>query len=349
MIPATAFLHLQLPQGETAETSLIVTASNASVEISQRVNSVDIQDPHPGEVLLSARKTAVISDNAYEDAIFSFNCSTTAVEIKSGHSKFELDALAPEQFPHMEANSSEWADLSMRSSDLRYLITQTEYAMSKTSDPRDYLKGILLSVEGENMVAVATDGHRLAQCSIKHQGESPAGRRAVLPAPAIKEIKGMASPDGDEMISMRVDEKLIVAETANIKIMAKVYEEKRYPDYNRVMPSDFAYTVAVDSEELRRALATMKVVDNALAVIEMEKGTLRIKSKSEQEKVQIEQETDYAGEKFRVGVNHEYLAQVFGVIDSKEAIFQFKDANSAMLITEKDGCNARHVVMPLRM
>ena len=351
LIPATGFLHfrLQAADGKDAVKSLAVKASNATVEISQQVDDAVVQDPGKGEALVSARKMGLICDNSDESTSFSFNCSDDLAEISSGHSKFELGALSPEQFPHMETNFNGGMDFSVRSADLLYLIKQTEYAMSKPGDPRDYLKGILLAVEGEDMIAVATDGHRLAHCSVKHKGGDSAPRRVVLPALAIRELKAMATSGEDETVSMLADERLVVAENDRMKITVKVYEEKKYPDYSRVMPGDLAYRAAVDSDEFRKALAKMKVVDSTLAVIELEKGALKIHSKSEQEKVHIEQAADYTGEKFTVGVNYEYLAQVFGVIESDKAVFEFKDANSAMLITEKDGNNAKHVVMPLRL
>ena len=351
LIPATAFLHfkLQQPGGENATKAVLVKASNSTVEISQRVDAVDIQDSNQSEALIAARKISLICDNSDETTPFSFKCSDDLVEITSAHSKFELGALPPEQFPHMETNAGEGMDFSVSSADLRYLIKQTEYAMSSPNDSRDYLKGILLTVEGETMAAVATDGHRLAHCSVKYRGANSPGRRVVLPALAIREIKGMTTLDDDEMIPILADERLAVVETDRMKIMAKLYEEKKYPDYTRVMPIDFAYKVAVDSDEFRRALTQMKVVDNTFAVIELEKGALRINSKSGQEKVQIQHSVDYAGEKFSVGINYEYLAHVFNIIESKQALFEFKDANSAMLVSEKDGNNAKHVVMPLRL
>jgi DNA polymerase-3 subunit beta len=62
----------------------------------------------------------------------------------------------------------------------RHLLAQTQYSMA-TQDVRYYLNGLLLLVEGSELRAVATDGHRLAYASMPLAETLPRGEGRKLP------------------------------------------------------------------------------------------------------------------------------------------------------------------------
>src|SRR4051812_2621346 len=97
---------------------------------------------------------------------------TGQMQLRSGRSRFMLQALSESDFPDLAAGEMQ-VSFALPAQDLKRLIEETQFAIS-TEETRYYLNGIYLhtiEVEGETKLrAVATDGHRLA--------------RIAMPAPA---------------------------------------------------------------------------------------------------------------------------------------------------------------------
>jgi DNA polymerase-3 subunit beta len=111
--------------------------------------------------------------------------------ITSGHSRFALQTLAPEDFPDL-ATGELTQKFELQAKDLKRLIDKTRFAIS-TEETRYYLNGIYLHTANRGKTpmlrAVATDGHRLAQAEL----ESPKGAAGmparVIPTSNDKDLK----------------------------------------------------------------------------------------------------------------------------------------------------------------
>src|SRR5215210_5672301 len=90
------------------------------------------------------------------------------MQIRSGRSRFMLQALPESDFPDLAAGEMPFK-FSLPPADLRRLIDKTQFAIS-TEETRYYLNGIFfhtIETGGTTMLrAVATDGHRLARVEI---------------------------------------------------------------------------------------------------------------------------------------------------------------------------------------
>ena len=98
--------------------------------------------------------------------------------LRSGRSRFYLQALPASDFPDLTSGSSRTAS-RCPSLELKRLIENTQFAIS-TEETRYYLNGIYLhTIDADGTAklrAVATDGHRLARV------ETPAPRaRSACP------------------------------------------------------------------------------------------------------------------------------------------------------------------------
>ena len=101
--------------------------------------------------------------------------------LTSGHSRFALQTLPPEDFPDLAAGELNHK-FDIAASDLKRLIDKTRFAIS-TEETRYYLNGIYLhaATRGKEATlrAVATDGHRLAQAELA----APKGADGMPAAP----------------------------------------------------------------------------------------------------------------------------------------------------------------------
>ncbi|WP_458351675.1 DNA polymerase III subunit beta family protein, partial [Klebsiella variicola] len=83
-------------------------------------------------------------------------------------------------------------------SKLRRLIDRTSFAMAQ-QDVRYYLNGMLLEVNGGTLRSVATDGHRLAMCSLDAQIPSQDRHQVIVPRKGILELARLLTEQDGEV------------------------------------------------------------------------------------------------------------------------------------------------------
>ncbi len=339
-IPAAA--HLLFRQLDDAVT---ITATDLEIEMVYRIKGHAMSEP--GEAMVSAHKLASISTISDENDVISLICSENQTEIEGTNSHFKLASLPPDQFPNLEDPSDAATRFEVRGDDLHHLLAKTDFSMAQ-GDARYYLNGMLLAIEGENLLAVATDGHRLAVCRLGNKSKAEKEARVILPRRAVQELK-RTLPQTEEMVSISAGEKQICVRFGVITMTTKLLEGSKYPDYKRVMPDDFAHVISLNNEALRQTLGKAKVVEEGATRFCFSENKLKVISRSDQDEAEVEQEIEYTGQAFEVGFNPQYLWDVLGAIESEQVLFEFKDPNSAVQIRESDSEAAKYIVMPLRL
>ena len=339
ILAANFFLLRQTDSGVS------LTASDGETEMTYLLGGIQMSEPRAA--LISASKLLVISTNFSEDAVISIDCSDEKALIKAGSSHFKLGTLGAEQFPLMEEQEKEQQQISLRADDLRYLIEKTDFSMAQ-GDARYYLNGMLLSCEGDSLLAVATDGHRMAVC--KSQQKEPLAQEpnVILPRRGVLELKRLL-PQSEEAVSIGIGQKQLSIRFGVVTLRLKLFEADKYPDYKRVMPSDFENSVRLETGMFRQMLARTQVVENDATQVCFGPNQLRVTSQSDQDEAETENEIEYSGKKTEIGFNRKYLLEVLNVIDSEHLLFEFKDSGSAVQLREADSEAAKYIVMPLRL
>ena len=135
-------------------------------------------------------------------------------------------------------------------------------------------------------------------------------------------------------------------------LTTKVIDGK-FPDYQRVIPSNYEKEITLDRDELQRALQRAAILSNEKfrgVRWMLTKDSLRIScSNNEQEEAQEEMEIVFTGEPLDVGFNVTYLLDVLNNVPPGNVICSFGDANSSMLVTLPGRDDFRYVVMPMRI
>src|SRR5690606_18474355 len=148
---------------------LSLTGTDLEVELVGRVALEDTSEP--GEITVPARKLMDICKSLPADALISVRLDEQKVVIKSGRSRFSLSTLPANDFPAVEEGPGS-LNFSVNQGKLRRVVERSGFAMAQ-QDVRYYLNGMLLEVSNGLLRAVATDGHRLAMCSMEAGIEQP--------------------------------------------------------------------------------------------------------------------------------------------------------------------------------
>ena len=126
------------------------------------VARVALSQPHePGATTVPARKFFDICRGLPEGAEIAVTLESERMLVRSGRSRFSLSTLR-------RRNPDDWqseVEFTLPQATLKRLIEATQFSMAH-QDVRYYLNGMLFETEGEELRTVATDGHRLAVCSM---------------------------------------------------------------------------------------------------------------------------------------------------------------------------------------
>jgi DNA polymerase III subunit beta len=273
--------------------------------------------------------------------------------LRSGRSKFNLQALPESDFPDITAGEMPHR-FTLPAKELHRLIEKTQFAIS-TEETRYYLNGIYLhamEVDGKSVLrAVATDGHRLARV------ETPAPEGAmgmpgvIVPRKAVSEIQKLLE-DGESEVAVELSATKIRVAVGATVLTSKLIDGT-FPDYQRVIPSGNDKRLTVDRAAFRASVDRVSTIssERGRAVkLAMADGHLTLSvSNPDSGSATEEVEVDYDAAPIDIGFNARYLLDITDQLDGDTALFKLADPGSPTVIQDREGASALYVLMPMRV
>ena len=302
-----------------------------------------------GAVTVGARKLQEILRSLPDTTEVSLVLEDKRLLVRGGKSRFSLQTLPADDFPRMTVNEGETKQFSMSQKAFRQLISKTQYSMA-AQDVRYYLNGLLLLVEGKELRAVATDGHRLAYASVEIDTDLPR-QEMILPRKTVLELNRLLL-DNDDALNITLTPNQVRFAFGSVVLVSKLIDGK-FPDYERVVPATLKNHMKVGRQTLMQAMQRAAILTNekfrGVRVVLGENSLKLIAANAEQEEAVEEIEVDYTGDVIDVGFNVGYLLDVLNNIHTEEIQWSFNDASSSALITVPGNDRFKYVVMPMRI
>jgi DNA polymerase-3 subunit beta len=329
---------------------LSLTGTDLEVELVGRIQ-LAVAGEESGEVTVPARKLLDICKSLPEGSDIKFSAKENKVAVRSGSSRFTLSTLPAREFPNVE-NSIGTHQLTLKQGQLKRLIDRTGFAMAQ-QDVRYYLNGMLWELDSKQLRVVATDGHRLAMCTLKDKisvtGEG--GVQMILPRKGVLELARLLVDDEAE-IQINIGSNHIRATTGDFSFTSKLVDGK-FPDYEKVVPRSPTNILKGSRQELRQAFTRTAILSNEKfrgVRLKLTANTLDIVANNpEQEEAEETVPVDYSGETLEIGFNVSYLLDVLGVLSGDQIKLSLADPNSSALLEESDEGDSLYVVMPMRL
>jgi len=328
--------------------SLSITGTDLEVELVGRV-ALEKSPTAGGELTLPAKKLADICKSLPEGCEIEISQDDQRVIVRSGRSRFTLSTLAPTDFPAIEDNP-DGRRFSIKQGDLKRLIDRTSFAMAQ-QDVRYYLNGMLWEIQGNQFRVVATDGHRLAICTLAADTDGADKVQVILPRKGVMELAKLMMSDADD-VEIVIGNNHIRATTKDFTFTSKLVDGK-FPDYERVLPRTVNKTVFGGRDELRHAFSRASILSNekyrGIRLL-LSKGNLQIIANNpEQEEAEETVSVDYEGDSLEIGFNVSYLLDVLSVLSGDTVKLSLSDGNSSALLEESAESDSVYVVMPMRL
>ncbi len=330
----------------TSENSLTLTATDLEIELVSKISNIIDE---PGEITVPARKLLDICKSLPNEASIKFSVTDNKALVRSGRSRFTLTTLPANDFPALDAINSIY-EFEIPQKTLRDIIDKTAFAMAQ-QDVRYYLNGLMLEVSANYLRAVATDGHRLAYCEKETNADIADIKQVILPRKGVLELVRLLG-DTENNVKVILGSNHLQVEFDGLRLTSKLIDG-RFPDYNRVMPTNGDNVMTADRDQLRHALMRASILSNekyrGIRLL-LEKDLIKLQAQNpDQEEADIEQEVVYAGDEIEIGFNVNYMLDVLNVTNSDMVQATLKDSNSSFLLTYPDQTDCKYVIMPMRL
>ena len=328
------------------DSTLSLTGTDLEVEV---INSCKTNNAEEGETTLPARKLLDICKALPEGSNLDIQIDGERAILKSGRSRFTLSTLSAAEFPSIDALISPF-EFSVSQKTFKKLIDQTQFCMAQ-QDVRYYLNGLMLELSNDQIISVATDGHRLAFCQAKAELNPTETRQVIIPRKAVNEISRLLE-DSNEDIKISLSENHIRINFSNVIFTSKLIDGK-FPDYQQVIPQKCDNEVKSSRNNLHQAFNRTSVLSNEkYRGMRLQLGQNQLTAtvhNPEQDEAEEIIEVSYNGDEFEIGFNVAYLLDALSAIKSDEVVMQLTDSNHSCLLFGSEDVDSKYVVMPMRL
>ena len=332
---------------ETTDDGILLRATDNELEISEHVVAT-IEDA--GSITVPAHKLYDIVRRLPEGSQVSltFSEETNQVNISSGRSKFALASIAPEGFPTMAREDTPFS-FDLPADQLLMLINQTSFAAS-VEETRYNLNGIYLHAKDKMLVAVATDGHRLAMATTTLPEGAKDMPGIIIPRKTIGEVAKLAA-ENVENLHIALSANQIRFKMNEIELSSRLVDGT-YPDYEKVIPAGNDKTLEADVKALANVIERVSVVSERSRGIRLSlrENLLQVSATSVDEgSAEDELDAVYSAEEMEIGFNFRYLLDILAQIKGQNVKMLLQDGVSPVLLQDAADSSSLFVLMPMRV
>ena len=218
-------------------------------------------------------------------------------------------------------------------------------------DVRYFFNGMLLEATRGRIRAVATNGQRLAMCTVESEQNLSEDQRVIIPRKGVFELLRLIGESDDE-VQLLVSSNHFRATIGRSSLTTKLIDGV-YPDYERAIPKEGNSVFSGNRLEIREALRRTAILSNEMyrnVRLTLTQGNLQIQTNNpQQEEAEESVAVDYAGEPLEIGFNVEYLLDVLAAVAGDMVRFALSDANGAALVDGLEDGKSIYVVSPMML
>ena len=269
--------------------------------------------------------------------------------ITSGSSEFNLVTLHPDDFSLVEQIHDQ-DHVNIDSFAMKELIDLTNYAAA-TDEDRPVFTGALLEIKENEVTMVATDTHRMAVKKITIDEPATTPMRAIIPTKTLAEVSRLLPTDNPAMINIIWNRTQIVFNFESIYIISRLIEGT-YPEYEKVIPSQFDSSAVIDRREFAGAVDRVSLLakDISYNVIRYDWSESNVTLSTQNTEIGMAKEdvaVEFKGTPFTISFNGRYISDILRH-STGDNIHLFLKQNGPVVIRQDNNPNYTYVVTPVR-
>lgn len=336
--------------------AIYITTKNGQVELQGNDFELGIRLTIDGDIKKPG--TLVVGSRYFQELIRKLPGDTielykpedgNSLTITSGSSEFNLVTLHPDDFSLVEQIHDQ-DHVNIDSFTMKELIDLTNYAAA-TDEDRPVFTGALLEINENEVTMVATDTHRMAVKKITIDEPATTPMRAIIPTKTLAEVSRLLPTDNPAMINIIWNRTQIVFNFESIYIISRLIEGT-YPEYEKVIPSQFDSSAVIDRREFAGAVDRVSLLakDISYNVIRYDWSESNVTLSTQNTEIGMAKEdvaVEFKGTPFTISFNGRYISDILRH-STGDNIHLFLKQNGPVVIRQDNNPNYTYVVTPVR-
>jgi DNA polymerase-3 subunit beta len=247
---------------------------------------------------------------------------------------------------------------------------------ASSDETKQVLTGVHLTIQPDGLEFAATDGHRLAvvqtvntetisessesdqkkRKGVKQASEQGTGEQmdVTIPSKALQELTKMLERQAGDSVAVTFDQSQVVFEWTDQRLTSRLIEGQ-YPNYQQLVPRQFARQMTCDRRFLLSALERIAVLadqKNNIVKLTMDSVNQQLSLSVDAQDVGSGKETipaQITGDDLEIAFNVKYLMDGLKVVTTSEVQMQLNTATSPAIVTPLGGVKMTYLVMPVQI
>jgi DNA polymerase III subunit beta len=342
---------------------ILVEAGGEALKLSATDMEISIQTSSSADVEGEGR--VVVPARIFNDIVRSLpggsfslehDASEGTVRLVAGENEYRIRAYAADDYPQLPAFPEEG---SFRMSGESLVETVEKVSRSYSRDEtRPVLTGILISFEDSRVKMVTTDSYRLSIKETELATTAFEGsREAIIPARAMQEVSRIFGSEGEEDVEVSLSENQALFRIGDVVFGTRLIDGN-FPEYRRLLPSDFEREIAVPREELigtlrRVNLFAARQTPPVPVSLSFSEGAVEVIVRNGEVGDAHERLSASSEDEFLISFNPSYLLDGVSAIDSEKVVFKLNEPLKPGLIVPEENGNGEepdflYLIMPMR-
>ncbi len=275
--------------------------------------------------------------------------TSSRLKIDYERSEGEFGCYPSDQYPEVN-RIEDTQHFELKSSDLKDLVNKVAFSVC-TDDSHPTLKGVLFEITDGEVVAVTTDGYRLAKC-IKPLIATTASTSITVPVRAVMEISRLLS-DNDEPVKLYLHKNFLMAKVDSTTITTRLIDGT-FVNYRQIIPQHFDTQVSIPkalfADAIDRAvLMARSEKNNNLVRFDISQTNMTVSSHSEAGNVEENLPVNTDGTDLSISFNARYFTEFLHCMTCETVVLNLTNATSVCVVAPVgDLEDYIYLVLPVR-
>lgn len=278
--------------------------------------------------------------------VIEFEQDGQRLKIQTERYKSVINGITAEEFPVMPAieDGREWA---VPASVLKQGLQQVLMAASN-DESRPILTGVLFHTADKQLFIASTDSYRLAQKNLLTISEK---LNLLIPATALHDVQRIVNDYTGEVLVTH-DDQQVQFRAGDVELVARLIEGN-YPDYQKLIPQQFATSATVKRAEL---ISTVKVTS---LFARESAGSIVLSVDQDSQSIWIHAVASQLGENNAtvtaevtgsgsITLNSRYLLDALQAMNGETVKIGFNGKLEAVCLADPKDEDYTHIIMPLK-
>lgn len=326
-----------------------LTLSATNLEISLRT-SIPAEVATPGQTTTTEAKLSAWAGLQPKGAAVTLKADAKNLALTCGRDRARLSVADPDDFPPLPAVEGQSfilaSDLLARGLDL----TLPSVATQEISRP--VLSGLLWAFAGDALKLAGADGYRLGAATVALVEPVDDPLSLIVPRAAMLALKGLLGGSTTVLVETSWKQAQVAFTAGETRLCSRLIEGQ-FPDYQRIIPTEFKATATVQTAALALQIRSAQLAGRDAPVrirTDPGQGTLTVWSRDPDAEHEGVIDSEVSGESLEIALNAAYVLDALEALDSERVMVGSNGATSPCLITApEDTSGALQVVMALHV